>query len=66
MRIYERLWQLPPETLTSAPLGSSEEGDAWLGSRIIKVYGKDWLTGASRWGYPVDKLCRLWISHKAP
>ncbi|HCA23296.1 MAG TPA: hypothetical protein DEP32_03930 [Pseudomonas sp.] len=48
MRIYERLWQLPPETLTSAPLGSSEEGDAWLGSRIIKVYGKDWLTGASR------------------
>ena len=48
MRIYERLWQLPPETLTSDPLGSSEEGDAWLGSRIIKVYGKDWLTGASR------------------
>ncbi|WP_321346744.1 hypothetical protein [Halopseudomonas oceani] len=48
MRIYERLWQLPPETLASAPLGNSEEGDAWLGSRIIKVYGKDWLTGASR------------------
>ena len=48
MRIYERLWQLPTNTLSSAQLTSSMEGDAWLGSRIIKVYGKDWLTGASR------------------
>lgn len=48
MRIYERLWQLAPGTLTPADISSEMEGDAWLGSRIIKVYSKDWLTGASR------------------
>ncbi len=48
MRIYERLWQLSPGTLTEAKLSSQMEGDAWLGSRIVKVYSKDWLTGASR------------------
>lgn len=48
MRIYERLWQLTSGTLTEADISPEMEGDAWLGSRIIKVYGKDWLTGASR------------------
>ena len=48
MRIYERLWQLAPGTLTPADISPEKEGDAWLGSRIIKVYSKDWLTGASR------------------
>ncbi|WP_037338590.1 hypothetical protein [Saccharospirillum impatiens] len=48
MRIYERLWQLAPGTLTPADISPEMDGDAWLGSRIIKVYSKDWLTGASR------------------
>ncbi|WP_309043707.1 hypothetical protein [Marinobacter sediminicola] len=48
MRIYERLWQLTPGALTAADISAEMEGDAWLGSRIIKVYSKDWLTGASR------------------
>ncbi len=48
MRIYERLWQLTPGALTDADISAQMEGDAWLGSRIIKVYSKDWLTGASR------------------
>lgn len=48
MRIYERLWQLKPGALTDVDIDSEMEGDAWLGSRIIKVYSKDWLIGASR------------------
>lgn len=48
MRVYEQLWQLTPGSLTTADISAAMEGDAWLGSRIIKVYGKDWLTGASR------------------
>ncbi|MCH8498680.1 MAG: DUF58 domain-containing protein [Marinobacter sp.] len=48
MRIYERLWQQPSGSLGGHDLDESQQGDAWLGARIIKVYGKDWLTGASR------------------
>ncbi|WP_303289856.1 hypothetical protein [Marinobacter sp. SS5-14b] len=60
MRIYERLWQLAPGALTDADITAEMEGDAWLGSRIIKVYSKDWLTGSSRFatlllGYLIEE-----------
>lgn len=48
MGIYEQLWQLPATTLTQKKLTDAQQGDAILGSRIIKVYGKNWLTGSSR------------------
>lgn len=48
MGIYEQLWQLPATTLTQEKLTDAQQGDAILGSRIIKVYGKNWLVGASR------------------
>lgn len=48
MRIYEVLWKLDKGTLCDATLPPAMESDAWLGSRIIRVYAHDWLTGASR------------------
>ncbi len=48
MRIYENLWQLKQGALGGISDTDAMEGDAWLGSRIIKVYANDWLKGASR------------------
>jgi len=48
MRIYEHLWQLKQGDLGGYSESDAMEGDAWLGSRIIKVYATDWLKGASR------------------
>jgi hypothetical protein len=48
MRIYERLWRLPPGTLTPAGPDKALDVDADLGARVIRVYGNDWLRGAGR------------------
>jgi hypothetical protein len=48
MRMYELLWNLPPQTLTSGPVDARVNQDALLGSRLIRVYNRDWLGGAGR------------------
>ena len=48
MRIYEILWLCAPGELGGCSDSDSMEGDAWLGARIIKVYGRDVLKGAAR------------------
>ncbi len=47
MRIYEILWSLPRKSLT-AGVTEKIEFDAGLGSRVIRVYSKNWLAGAGR------------------
>ncbi len=48
MRIYEALWSLEPLTLTSHAVDPRVNQDALLGSRLIRIYAKDWLQGAGR------------------
>ncbi|MFO0940305.1 MAG: hypothetical protein U0930_06005 [Pirellulales bacterium] len=48
MRTYELLWSLPPETLTDGVCGARLNQDALLASRLIRVYSRDWLSGAGR------------------
>lgn len=50
LRIYEILWTLPAGHLCGTMLEEDEEGDAQLGARIIRVYSRDWITGAGRFG----------------
>lgn len=52
LRIYERLWDLPRGSIAPIP-GSIEEtdifeADAWLGSRTVRVYRDDPVTGSGR------------------
>ena len=44
-RAYEILWGLEPGRLCRVELKNSEEGDAHLAARMVRVYGKDWLDG---------------------
>jgi hypothetical protein len=46
LRIYELLWRLPRGSMASLELPPEMEGDALLGARLIRVYGRDWLKGA--------------------
>jgi hypothetical protein len=48
MRIYERLWSLPPGALTPRSNDPALDVDADLGARVIRAYGHDWLHGAGR------------------
>jgi len=48
MGIYERLWQLEKGSLGGPVDHVLEEGNAWLGSRLVRVYADDWLTGGGR------------------
>lgn len=48
MRIYEILWGLRRGSLAHSPLADAQEGDAHLGSRLIRSYAHDWLEGAGR------------------
>ncbi|MEK7323982.1 MAG: VWA domain-containing protein [Chloroflexota bacterium] len=48
MRIYEILWSLPKGTLATGRIADELEGDAYLGSRVIRSYAKDWLDGSGR------------------
>lgn len=48
MRIYEILWSLPRGSLARGDVDARLEGDAQLGSRLLRVYARDWLDGAGR------------------
>lgn len=48
MRTYELLWSLPPQTLTVNAVDQRVNQDALLGSRLVRVYSRDWLAGAGR------------------
>jgi hypothetical protein len=49
MRMYEVLWSLQKGTLTqTSVLDDRIEGDALLGSRVVRVYARDWLDGSGR------------------
>jgi hypothetical protein len=76
MRIYEILWSLPKQTLSRGQIDAQLEGDAHLGARIIRVYGKDWMRGAGRFaalclsylledeGQQVRALLKGWLDTK--
>ena len=46
-RIYEILWSLRHGDLAPGPLPDRVEGDAQLGSRLVRAYRKDWMNGAA-------------------
>lgn len=49
LRIYELLWKLDRGELGASTEGDATlDGDAWLGSRVVRVYARDWLAGAGR------------------
>ncbi|MFZ4736279.1 MAG: VWA domain-containing protein [Bradymonadia bacterium] len=48
LRIYEVLWSLPRRSLGGDAVDDAQEGDAWLGARVIRSYARDWLRGAGR------------------
>jgi hypothetical protein len=48
LRIMEELWDLDPHELGSGETDDRLEGDAWLGARVIRVYGADWVEGSGR------------------
>lgn len=48
MRIYENLWQLERGSLGGGEAPAALDTDAWLGARLIRVYGQDWMSGAGR------------------
>ena len=48
LRIYEHLWALQSGNLGARKGDERTEGDAWLGARLIRVYGNDWMEGAGR------------------
>jgi hypothetical protein len=47
-RIYEILWRLDKGALHGGTIDDAMEGDAWLGSRLIRSFARDWLGGAGR------------------
>lgn len=60
LRMYEHLWRLERGTLVRQPLTDGQEGDARLGARLIRVYAREWLKGASSFaalclGYMTEK-----------
>jgi hypothetical protein len=48
MGIYESLWRLEKGSLGGPTDDQALEGDCWLGARLVRVYAKDWMTGAGR------------------
>jgi hypothetical protein len=48
LRIYEILWSLPRGTLGGGATDDRQEGDAWLGARLVRSYARDWLFGSGR------------------
>ncbi|MEP3891345.1 MAG: VWA domain-containing protein [Hellea sp.] len=59
--IYERLWQLEKGSLGGAVDNVVEEGNAWLGARLVRVYADEWLVGGARFAalalpYLVDDI----------
>jgi len=47
-RIYEMLWSLPRDSLGGGRTDDRLEGDAWLGTRLVRSYARDWLDGSGR------------------
>jgi len=47
-RIYEILWSLPRGSLGGGATDDRLEGDAWLGTRLVRSYARDWLDGSGR------------------
>ncbi len=60
LRMYEHLWRLERGTLVQQPLTDGQEGDARLGARLIRVYARDWLKGASSFA----ALCLSYMTEK--
>jgi hypothetical protein len=60
-RIYEILWGLPRGDLAPAALPDRIEGDAHLGSRLVRAYREDWLDGAAGFG----ALCLPYLTDDA-
>ena len=48
MRIYELLWSLERGSLGGGKTDDRVEGDAWLGTRLLRSYARDWLDGSGR------------------
>ncbi len=48
MRIYEILWSLEKGALGGGTTDDRLEGDAWLGTRVLRSYAREWLDGAGR------------------
>jgi hypothetical protein len=48
MRVFEILWSRTRGSLAHGRLDDQLEGDAHLGARLIRVYGRDWLDGAGK------------------
>lgn len=48
VRIYELLWSLERGSLRGGATDDRLEGDAWLGSRLVRSYARDWLDGSGR------------------
>jgi hypothetical protein len=48
LRIYEMLWSLERGSLGGGKTDDRLEGDAWLGTRLIRSYARDWLDGSGR------------------
>ena len=48
IRIYEILWSLPRGSLGGGTTDDRLEGDAWLGTRLVRSYARDWLDGSGR------------------
>lgn len=49
LRIYEQLWRLDRGDLGGGTeRDATIDADAWLGSRVVRVYARDWLAGAGR------------------
>jgi hypothetical protein len=73
MRIYEILWSFQKGELAAGRSDPVLEGDAQLGARLIRSYGRDWLDGAGRFavlilpylledeGESMEKLLRGWL-----
>lgn len=47
LRMYEILWRLRPGALGAQQRDDRSEGDAWLGARLVRVYRREWLSGAA-------------------
>src|SRR6185436_13248306 len=48
LRIYEILWSLERGSLGGGRTDDRLEGDAWLGTRLVRSYARDWLEGSGR------------------
>ena len=48
MRTYELLWSLERGTLGGGAADDRIEGDAWLATRLVRSYSRNWLDGSGR------------------